>query len=139
MNPGKLLSQHSLKNGLVLEFWDLSRPVAGDRFQVVVEARVAVAAENLPPGLQPQAAQILSDLGEEAVFTKQEVRNFVAAGEVAALLAEIQDQLLSSLSAYLGHPEFAPRFIRKKYADFQEKKKLAALIAKGLRRGRPGV
>lgn len=121
MNPVKLLARHDLKNGLVLEFRDLSRPLAGDRWQVVVEARVAVAVteENLLEDLRPQLAKIIADLGEEMVFTKQEVRNFVAAGEVPALLAEVQEQLLSSLAGYLGHPEFAPRFIRKKYADYQ--------------------
>jgi len=122
MNPVKLLSSHTLQNGLVLEFWDLSRPVAGDRWQVVVEARVAIAVttRNLPPELRPQSAPIISALGEEVGFIKQEVRNFVAAEAVPAILAEIQDQLLSSLSAYLGHPEFAARFIRKKYTDYQE-------------------
>ncbi|MBI4643304.1 MAG: hypothetical protein HY790_10765 [Deltaproteobacteria bacterium] len=122
MNPVKLLSQHTLKNGLVLEFWDLSRAVAGDRWQVVVEARVAVAVtpENLPPDLRPQSAQIITALGEESVFIKQEARNFVAASEMAAQLAQITEQLLSSLRGYLGHPEFAARFIRKKYADYQE-------------------
>jgi hypothetical protein len=120
----KLLSRHDLKNGLHLEFYDRSRPVAGDRWQVVVEARVVVAvtAGNLPPDLRPQTAQVIAALGPEAVFAKEEVRNFVAAEEMEAILAEIEKQLFSSLSAYLGHPEFAPRFIRKKYADHQKTK-----------------
>ena len=128
MNPAKLLSRHTLKNGLVLEFLDLSRPLVGDRWQVVVEARVAVAVsgDHLPADLIPQLAQIIPVLGEEVVFTKQEVRQFVSATEMAALLAEVQEQLLASLRNYLGHPEFAPRLIRKKYADLQEIKKLAA-------------
>lgn len=125
MTPEKLLSRHTLKNGLILEFWDLSRPVAGDRCQVVLEVRVAVAvtAETLPLDLRGQASQIIALLGPEAVFTKQEVRNFVAATAVPALLQQVQEQLLSSLTGYLGHPEFAARFIRKKYADYQEKQK----------------
>lgn len=125
MNPAKLLSRHTLNNSLVLEFWDLSRPVAGDRWQVVVEARVAAAvtAESLPPDLRPQSAQIVTALGEEAVFIKQEVRNFVAASELASQLARITEQLRASLRGYLGHPEFAARFIRKRYADYQERQR----------------
>lgn len=120
----KLLSRHDLKNGLVLEFYNRSRPVAGDRWQVVVEARVKVAVteKNLPPELRPQAAQVIAALGAEAVFAKEEVRNFVAAEEKAGLLTEIEKQLLSSLSAYLGHTEFATRFLRKKFADHQKTK-----------------
>jgi hypothetical protein len=120
----KILSQHTLENGLILEFWDLSRQVAGDRWQVVVEARVAVAVtpDNLPPDIRSQSKDIIKALGKEALFTKQEVRNFVPAEEMAGMLAEIEKQLFASLSAYLGHPEFAARFIRKKYADYQQAK-----------------
>ena len=122
MNPEKLLSQHSLRNGLLLEFWDLSKALAGDRWQVVVEARVAIAvtADTLPAELRAQVGQVIAALGQEVVFTKQEVRIFVAAGEVADILKLIEGQLLTSLRGYLGHPDFAPRFIRKKYVDQQK-------------------
>jgi hypothetical protein len=124
MNPEKLLSRHSLKNGLALEFWDLSKPMVGDRWQVVVEARVAVAvtADTLPADLRAQEGQISAALGAEVVFTKQEVRTFVAADEMADILKLIQEQLLVSLRAYLGHPDFAARFIRKKFTDQQREK-----------------
>jgi hypothetical protein len=124
MNPEKLLSRHPLKNGLSLEFWDLSKPMVGDRWQVVVEARVAIAvtADTLPADLRPQAGQVMAALGEEVFFNKQEVRTFVAAGEMAAILKQIEEQLLASRRAYLGHPDFAPRFIRKKHGDQQREK-----------------
>ncbi len=95
----------------------------GDRWQVVVEARVAitVTAGTLPAELRGQEGQVIAALREEVVFTKQEVRNFVAAGDVAAILKLIEEQLLTSLRGYLGHPDFASRFIRKKYADRQRK------------------
>ena len=122
MNPEKLLSRHTLNSGLALEFWDLSRPLVGDRWQVVVEARVAIAvtADTLPVELRPQLAQVVAALGEKVVFTKQEMRQFVASGEVAEILQVIEDQLLTSLRGYLGHPDFAARFIRKKYTDQQK-------------------
>lgn len=123
MDPEKLFSRHALNNGLVLEFWDLSRPVAGDRWQVVVEARVplAVTAETLPPDLRPHLDQVIAMLGENLVFAKQEVRHFIAAGEVANLLTQIEAQLLSSLRGYLGHPDFAPRLIRKRLDEHRER------------------
>ncbi|MFZ5453388.1 MAG: hypothetical protein ACOZF2_16135 [Thermodesulfobacteriota bacterium] len=122
MEPEKLLSRENLKNGLILEFWDRSRLLTGDRWQVAVEIRVPVAVtpENLPPELQSQGDKVNAALGEKVVFVKQEERIFVEAGEIPALVAQLQEQLRSSLAAYLGHPEFAPRFIRKKYADHQE-------------------
>ena len=124
MTPSKLLSRQDLKNGLVLEFWDLSRPLTGDRWQVVVEVRVAipVTPANLPPDLKGQQDQVIAVLGTEAVFTKQEVRNFVAEEQIPPLIDEVQKQLLASLSGYLGHPEFAPRFIRKQFTDIKERR-----------------
>jgi hypothetical protein len=124
MNPEKLLSQHTLRNGLLLEFWDRSRPMASDRWQVVVEARVAVAvtADTLSAELRPQLAQVVAALGEAVVFAQQEVRTFVDAREMAQLLKMIEAQLLASLQDYLGHPEFAARLIRKKFADQQRER-----------------
>jgi hypothetical protein len=63
-------------------------------------------------------------LGQEVVFTKEEVRTFVAAGDMARLLQTIVEQLLASLQEYLGHPEFGARLIRKKYADQQRESAL---------------
>ncbi|MDD2904038.1 MAG: hypothetical protein PHU44_16555 [Syntrophales bacterium] len=125
MEPAKLLSRENLKNGLTLEFWDRSQPLTGDRWQAVVEIRVPVALtpETLPPELRPQGDRVSAALGPVVVFIKQEGRIFVAAGEIPALVAQLQEQLRSSLAAYLAHPEFAPRFIRKKFADYQERKK----------------
>jgi hypothetical protein len=57
MDSGKLLSRHALDNGLTLEHWDRSRPVAGDRWHVVLEASISISvtAATLPPELRPKA------------------------------------------------------------------------------------
>jgi len=125
MNSEKLQTRHALANGLFLQFWDLSRPMIGDRCQLVLEIRVAVpiTAGLLAPDLRPQLDRIIAALGEAPVFTKQEVRNFVAAGDAASLLKQIEEQLLASLRAYLGHPDFPGKFIRKRYAEHQEEQR----------------
>lgn len=125
MPSEKMLTRRELPNGLILESWDLSKPVAGDRWQVVVEIRLAIPAspDNLPPELRELAGEVQAALGPVVLFTKQEVRNFVAEGEVPELLNEIVQELLDSTQAYLGHPQFAPRFLRKKFLEFQERRK----------------
>jgi len=123
MSREKLLARHRLANGLGLELWDRSRPVAGDRWQVVLEARIAVpvAAATLPPELLPEAAAVRTALGPEVVFSRRDERNFIAASEIPDLLKEMETRLLALVPDYLGHPDFAPRFIRKKYAEHREK------------------
>lgn len=121
----RLRARHPLGNGLTLEVWDLSRPVAGDRCQVVLEARVNIRLEAiyLPGEPASQKAEIIAALGPELVYTRREERNFIAAKHVPSLLKEMETRLLVLAAAYLGHPDFAPRLIHKKYQEYQEKQR----------------
>jgi len=125
MTPEKLFSRHPLDNGLILEFWDLSRPMAGDRWLVVLEARLAipVGAATLPSDLKGQEAEISRALGPEIIFAQRNERIFIAGDEYPATLKEIEARLLALAPSYLGHPEFAGRFIRKRFTEFQVKER----------------
>ncbi len=127
MAPEKLFSRHHLDNGLNLEFWDLSRPMAGDRWLVVLEARIAVAvdAATLPADLKGQEPEIIRALGPQIIYAQRDERTFVDAGELSATLQEIEARLLTLAPSYFAHPEFAGRFIRKRFAEFQERQSWA--------------
>ena len=86
MTTEKLLSRHPLDNGLTLEFWDLSRPMIGDRWIITLELRIAIPinAANLPPDLQAQEADIIRALGAEIVFSQRDERNFIDVKEFDA-------------------------------------------------------
>lgn len=122
MPPEKCVSRHSLENGLVLEFWDLSRKTAGDRWQVTLEARIAVPVgrETLPPELEPYLAEVLDALGPEVRLAHQETRNFVDEIRMPQLLQDMESWILTSLRSYVSHPAFGPRFIRRQYRKKQE-------------------
>jgi hypothetical protein len=118
----RLLDRHPLLSGLTLELWDHSRPVAGDRWWVCLEIRIAipVGAGTLPPELQARAAQVVEALGEEIIFSQREARNFIAASEAPALLQDMQDRILALAPAYFGHANFPGGFIRKKFIERQK-------------------
>jgi hypothetical protein len=120
-NSARLIARHPLNNGLTLEFWDHSRPVAGDRRYVHLETRIIipVRADTLPPELKELADQVIEALGQEITFSQQEARNFIAASEAPALLQDMQDRILALAPGYFGHADFAARFIRRKYAEWQ--------------------
>lgn len=122
MTSGNLLSRQPLGNGLTLELWDRSRPVAGDRWLVACEARMAIPVEagTLPPDLQAQAGEIARLLGKELIFSQKAERNFIAAGEVPATLKEMAQRFLDLAPGYFGHPDFPGNFIRKKYRELQQ-------------------
>ncbi len=123
MASEKLVSRHPLENGLVLEFWDLSRHTAGDRWQVTLEARimVPVSADTLPLELKPQLAEVLAALGPEVKFSHKETRNFVDAARMPQLLQEMEAWILASVKHYVSHPEFGARFLRRQYQQHQER------------------
>lgn len=122
MNSGRLISQHALANGLILELWDHSRPVAGDRWYVSLSTRIAVPvrADTLPPELKALAEQVVTALGDEIIFTRKEERNFISAAEFPVLLQEMQDRVLKLAPGYFGHPDFAAKFIQGKFAERQK-------------------
>jgi hypothetical protein len=120
-----LLLRQSLSNGLVLEVYDHSRPMAGDRWQVILEVRVPipVSEEVLAGDLKERAAEVIEALGPEITFSLQEIHHFIDAREVPALLEEMQNRLLQGLSEYLSHSDFARRYLKKKFAEYQERQR----------------
>jgi hypothetical protein len=122
MNSGRLISQHPLANGLILELWDHSRPLVGDRWYVVLETRIAVPvrADTLPSELKALADQVVTALGNEIIFSRNEERNFISAAEFPGLLQDMQDRILELAPGYFGHPDFAGSFIRGKFAERQK-------------------
>jgi len=68
-----LLLSRLLPNALTLEFYDLSRPMAGDRWQVILEVRlpIAVSAATLPPDLADRSEEVIGALGPEIVFAQR--------------------------------------------------------------------
>ena len=122
MSSERLISRHPLNNGLTLEFWDYSRPIAGDRWFVLLEIRIAIPIrpDTLPPKLRGQADKVKEALGDEIVFSHKDERNFIAATEAPKILKDMQDRFLDMAPGYFGHPDFAARFIRGKFAEKQE-------------------
>ncbi len=123
MAPEKIISRHPLPNGLFLELWDRSRPVAGDRWYVACEARITIPvhAAALPSDLQPPAAAIVAALGSEIVFSQKDERNFISASVVPDLLKEMSQKFLDLAAAYFGHPDFPGKLIRKKFLALQQR------------------
>jgi hypothetical protein len=126
MNSARLVFRQPLPNGLTLELWDHSRPVAGDRWYTLLETRIAipVCADSLPSDLKPMADQIVAALGAEIIFSQKEERNFIAASAHPSLLQDMHDRILKLAPGYFGHEDFAGKFIRKTYATYQQRPKL---------------
>ena len=121
---GRLLETIPLSNGLTLEFWDESRPTAGDRWYVGVRAVVAVPLDGsiLEGPLAEVVGLMKREVGEAIHYHLLEERHFVAAGEVAGQQRELIQIFMENSLKYLSHPGFAENFIRRQTLELQGKK-----------------
>jgi hypothetical protein len=116
-----LIKKIDLNNGLTLEFIDVSRKVAGDRYQVTLKTRVAVPVEakwfpENDPAL-PGLGDIIKKVGPAVAFEQKKVRNFVDEKEKPAVLKDIMTVAEDFGVRYIGHPDFPRKLILKKYHD----------------------
>ena len=120
----ELIEKVLLPNGLVLELWDQSRAMAGDRWLVQLLARVEVPVlleyfSSLDDG--DQAYQdLFAAYGDRLVFSQIKRRHFVDAREAESTLVGLVQRFKDTLVSYLGNPKFAALFALKKYGDLQD-------------------
>jgi len=114
-----LIKKIELENGLTLEFIDVSRKMAGDRYLVALKTRVSVPVEprwfaDEDPVL-PNLADIVAKVGSTVEFEQKKERVFVDESEKAAVLETIMNVAEDYGVRYLGHPEFPKKLILKEY------------------------
>ena len=120
-----LIETIALPNGLILELWDTSRPMAGDRWLVSLLAKVDVPVlpeffSTLDNGEQAYQ-ELLSAYGFPLVFTQEKNRHFVDEKDSKNVLAELCQRFKDNLLSYLGNPRFASLYAMKKYGDLQDR------------------
>ena len=124
--PKKLIETITLPNGLILELWDESRPMAGDRWLIALLARVEVPV--LPEyfstlnNSEQAYRDLLAGYSDPLVFTQEKTRSFVDEKNIQSVLRELCQRFKDNLLSYLGNPRFASLYVMKKYGDLQNRK-----------------
>lgn len=117
----KSISTISLENGLTLEMFDQSRPVAGDRWLVSFEARIEVEVkpEYLTDKQMPNVSfeHIRAVLGDTVFYRYEKVRNFIDETEKDEVFSSLKEHFLSTNLGYLSSPGFPHRLIIRKYLE----------------------
>ena len=111
----------NLKNGLDLEFIDISRKIAGDRYRVALLTRIEVPVEK---GWFSETNQEIPDIGDirkkignRIIFEQKRERNFIDDQEKEAVIKNIIEVAEDYGIRYLGHPDFPQKLILKRYND----------------------
>ena len=113
-----LVDTVALKNGLRLDIFDASRKIAGDRYQVVMSARIEIdVAEALVSSAcavtDPES--VVAALGKKVVFEQKGERNFVDEKEKEAVFKNLLNACLDNAGKYFAHDDFAAKYVLRTY------------------------
>ena len=125
MTEEKLIRTFSLENELLISFYDESKKIAGDRWQVIVTARIQIVTDQIQfIRMDPEKRSgIIQVVGEQINYEKKLIRNFIGEKQKEEVVTALYESFLQITRPYISHRQFAERFVLKTYADSLEKRK----------------
>ena len=125
MTEEKLIRSFSLENELLISFYDESKKIAGDRWQVTVTARIQIVTDQVQfTRMDPEKrSEIIQVVGEQINYDKKLIRNFIEEKQKEEVVTALYESFLQITRPYFSHRQFAERFVLKTYADSLEKRK----------------
>ena len=118
----EVIDQIMLENGLILEIYDRSRQVAGDRWLVSLEARmdIAVTSEYFNQGSEnPGLDAIREVVGEKVTYRYEKSRQFIAEKEKDEVFKGIKERFLETTLSYFSSANFPHNIILSRYQQAQ--------------------
>jgi len=117
----KPIDKIALDNGLILELYDHSRRVAGDRWQVSFVARLEVELkrEFFEGSRKPDVSfeEIREAVGDKAHYHHEKTRNFIAESEKDEVFKGLKERFLDANLVYLSSPGFPLKLILRQYRE----------------------
>jgi len=121
-----LIKTIELCNGLKLDFYDISRKLAGDRWYVGLIARIEIPLiDSLLTNQhlsQYSVEEIRNALGESVCFQQKRERHYIDEREKDDLLNGLMDSFIKRTLNYLSLPEFPGKYILKEFQTYRKRK-----------------
>ena len=121
----KLIKTMELKNGMTLNFYDASRPIAGDSWLISLIVRMEIpvveALINDEGKSMDSVGEIKKVLGEKVLFEQKRDRIFVGESEKQTVFEEVYNFFIDSVLGYLSNKAFPKRYVLKKYREKVER------------------
>lgn len=115
----KLIDKISLENGLTLELYDRSRPVAGDLWLVSFMARIVVGVDPQYFKGQDAASPPFDDIrravGDKVTYSCEKSRNYIAEAQKEETLGGLKERFLSTTLTYFSNANFPRNIILSRY------------------------
>jgi hypothetical protein len=124
MSEENLINTIYLENDLSISFYDESKKIAGDRWQVILTARIQILTDQVHfTRMDPEKrSEIIQVVGEQINYEKKLIRNFVGDKQKEETVKALYESFLQNTRPYFSHRQFAERFVIKNYADSLEKR-----------------
>ena len=121
-----LIKTIELGNGLKLEFYDISRKLAGDRWYAGVIARINITLIDSLPTNQHlshySVEEIRNTLGESVRFQQILERHYIDEREKDDLLKSLMDSFIKRTLKYLSLPDFPGKYVLKEFQAYRKRK-----------------
>jgi hypothetical protein len=121
-----LIKSIELSNGLKLDFYDISRKLAGDRWYVGVIARIDIPLidslltnQNLS---HYSVEEIRNTLGEFIRFQQKRERHYIDEREKDDLVNSLMDSFIKRTLNYFSLPDFPGKYILKEFQAYRKRK-----------------
>ena len=117
----KLIKTIVLGNGLILEIYDYSQKVAGDRWLVKMVAKIDISIDYLTDNsresskLNFQVDELKKFFDACVRYEHKRERNFISEKEKDLVFNDLLMSYLESTQAYLSHPDFPLRYAAREY------------------------
>ena len=115
-----------LRNGLKLNFYDISRKLAGDRWYVGLIARFDIPLVDSLLTNQHlshySVEAIRNALGESVRFKQKRERHYIDEREKDDLVNSLMDSFIKRALNYLSHPDFPGKYVLKEFQAYRKRK-----------------
>jgi hypothetical protein len=118
----KLIKTIVLGNGLILEIYDHSRNVAGDRWLVKMVSKIDIPIDYLirnargSSKLNFQVDELKGFFDACVRYEHKRERNFISEKEKDVVFNDLLTSYIESTQAYLSHPDFPIRYAAREYS-----------------------
>lgn len=125
MTEEKLINRVNLDNGLELSFYDCSRRIATDTWQVSVLAKISIDTDKTEFTItdKEKLSEIRQTIGKIITFEKKIFRSFIIEEKKEETLQFLYESFLDSTKNYFSSKQFAERLALKIFADSLKKRK----------------
>jgi hypothetical protein len=115
-----------LSNGSKLDFYDISRKLAGDRWYVGLIARIDILLTDSLLTNQYlshySVEEIRNVLGKSVRFQQKRERHYIDEREKDDLLNDLMDSFIKRTLNYLSLPDFLGKYVLKEFQTYRKRK-----------------